>query len=87
MENQEDKESDNSSSSERSHTKRKAPSDVMDKGKEQAQQVEQMETKMEITRDDLSKEEEVLRKLLNKWRNLDERFIWKDHKRLYAETF
>lgn len=87
MENQEDKESDNSSSSEKSHTKRKASSDVTDKGKEPVEQVEQMETEMEITKDDLSKEEEVLQNLLNEWRNLDERFIQEDQKRLYVETF
>lgn len=43
---------------------------------------------MEINRgEDLSIEEEVLRKLLNEWRNLDEQFILKDQKRLYVETF
>jgi len=46
-----------------------------------------METEMEITKDDLSKEEEVKRRLLSEWRNLDERFIPEDQKRLYAETF
>ena len=36
---------------------------------------------MEINRgEDLSIEEEVLRKLLNEWRNLDERFIPEDYK-------
>lgn len=32
---------------------------------------------MEITRDDLSKQEEVLGKLLNQWRNLDEKKVKK----------
>jgi len=36
-----------------------------------------METEMEITRDDLSKQEEVLGKLLNQWRNLDEKKVKK----------
>jgi len=88
MEYQEDKEKDTSSSSERTHTKRKAPSDIPEKIKEQEEHTENMETKMEINRgEDLGIEEEVLRKLLNEWRNLDEQFNPKDQRRLYAETF
>eukprot|EP00253_Pinus_taeda_P015231 PITA_15231 len=55
MEYQEDKEKDISSSSERTHTKRKEPSDTPEKGKEQEEQTENMETEMEINRgEDLS---------------------------------
>lgn len=47
-----------------------------------------MVTEMEINRgEDLRIEEEVLRKLLNEWRNLDEQFIPEDQKIFYAETF
>lgn len=43
---------------------------------------------METNRgEDLSIEEEVLKMLLNEWKNLDERFIPEDQKRLYVETF
>lgn len=87
MENQEDKESNNSASNERIHKKRKAPSETMDKGKEQEEPTEQMEMDLETNREDLSQEEEVLRKLLNEWRNLDERLIIEDQKRFYADTF
>lgn len=37
--------------------------------------------------EELSMEEEVLNKLLNEWRHLDERFVLEDQKRLYKETF
>lgn len=90
MENQEDKGSDSSESSKRNHSKRKAPSEPTEKGKEQDEQDEQaehMETDQENNKEDLSQEEEVLRKLLNEWKNLDERFILEEQKRLYAETF
>lgn len=46
-----------------------------------------METDQETSREDLSQEEEVLRKLLNEWKNLDERFIPEEQKRMYVETF
>lgn len=88
MEYQEDKEKESSSSSERTHTKRKAQSDIPEKEKEQEEETKNMVTEMEINRgEDLSIEEEVLRKLLNEWRKLDERFIAEDQKRIYAETF
>jgi len=32
-------------------------------------------------------EEEVLKKFLNEWRHLDERFILEDQKKLYKEAF
>ena len=32
-------------------------------------------------------EEEILRKLLDEWRHLDERFILEEEKKLYRETF
>lgn len=40
-----------------------------------------------IRGEELSSEEEVLRKLLNEWRHLDERFIPEEKKGLYRETF
>jgi len=37
--------------------------------------------------EDSTTEEEILRKLLDKWRNLDERFIPEEDKKLYKEIF
>lgn len=37
--------------------------------------------------EELSMEEEVLKKPLNEWRHLDERFTLEDQKILYRETF
>jgi len=37
--------------------------------------------------EDPTNEEEILRKLLDKWRHLDERFILEEDKRLYKEIF
>ena len=37
--------------------------------------------------EELSSEEEVLLKLLDEWRHLDERFIPEEKKRIYKETF
>ena len=37
--------------------------------------------------EELSMEEEVLKKLLNEWRHLGERFILEDQKKLYKEMF
>lgn len=44
---------------------------------------------MEIdgSKEDLNTEEQVLEKLLNEWRNLDELFIFEDQKKIYTETF
>eukprot|EP00253_Pinus_taeda_P017858 PITA_17858 len=71
MEYQEDKEKDTSSSSERTHTKRKELSDIPGKGKEREEQIENMEIEMEINMgEDISIEEEVLRKLLKSMEKL-----------------
>jgi len=37
--------------------------------------------------EELSLEEEVLRKLLDEWRHMDERFIPEQQKIIYKETF
>lgn len=37
--------------------------------------------------EELSIEEEVLKKLLNEWRHLDKTFIREDQKKLYKDTF
>lgn len=37
--------------------------------------------------EELSSEEEVLRKLLDEWEHLDERFIPEEQKIIYRETF
>ena len=37
--------------------------------------------------EELSMEEEALKKLLNEWRHLDERLILKEQNKLYKETF
>ena len=42
---------------------------------------------IEHNKEDLSAEERVLKCLLYEWRNLDDRFIPADQKKLYKETF
>jgi len=44
---------------------------------------------MEIdgSKDDLSTKEQVPKRLLNEWNNLDERFIPEDQNKLYRNTF
>lgn len=68
--------------------KRKAQRELVEK--EEKEDSEKMEnTTMEIDPskgEELIMEEEVLRKLLNEWRYLDEIFIPEDQKRLYRET-
>lgn len=44
-----------------------------------------METDM--LKDDLTKEELLMKQLLQEWKNLDDRFIPEDQKVLYKETF
>lgn len=39
------------------------------------------------TKEDLSVEENMMKWLQNEWRHLDKRFIPKDRKKLYKETF
>lgn len=66
--------------------KRKAQRELIDK----YEQVGMETTIMEIDPrkgEELSIEEEFLKKLLNEWRHLDERFIPEDQKKLYKETF
>jgi len=46
-----------------------------------------MEIDHESSKEDLSQEEEVLENLLHEWKNLDERFIPEEQKKLYTETF
>ena len=71
------------------NTKRKAQRELADK--EDKEEREGMETTtMEIDPskgEELSMEEDVLKKLLNEWRHLDEIFILEDQKRLYRDTF
>lgn len=46
-----------------------------------------METDHESSKEDLSQEEVVLENLLHEWKNLDERFIPEEQKKLYTKTF
>ena len=87
MENQEDKGSDCSETSESILAKIKAPSETQEQEKETEEQTDQMETDHESSREDLSQEAEVLENLLHEWKNLDKRFIPEDRKKLYTETF
>jgi len=60
---------------------------------EEEQQIEEnmqmVETLIEIDnqKEDISIEEQVIKRLLQEWRHIDERFIPKDQKQLYKETF
>lgn len=42
---------------------------------------------IDTSKEDLSIEEHILKKLLHEWRNLDERFIPEDQKKLYWDMF
>jgi len=87
MDHQEDKGSDYSETSERILAKRKAPIETQEVEKEPEEPMDQMEIDQESSREDLSQEEEVLEKLLQEWKYLDERFIPETQKKLYTETF
>ena len=48
---------------------------------------EQTPMEVEQPKEDLSAEEKLLKRLLFEWRNLDDRFIPEDQKKLYKDTF
>lgn len=58
-------------------------------GKEMEDNPQPKLTPMEVehSKDDLSGEEKLLKRLLFEWRNLDDRFIPPDQKQLYKDTF
>lgn len=87
MENQEDKGSDFSENSQRNLAKRKSPSETPEQNKEKDEQTDRMEADQESSKEDLNQEEEVLENFLHEWKNLDERFIPKEQKKFYIETF
>lgn len=69
----------------KSHTKRKAQSELTEKEeKEGREKMDNVVMEFDTRRgEELSSEEEVLRKLLDEWRHLDERFIPEEQKIIY----
>ena len=49
--------------------------------------LEKIRMEVEHNKEELSAEERVLKRLLNEWRNVDDRFIPLEQKQLYKETF
>jgi len=49
--------------------------------------IEQTQIGIESQKDNGNEEERIMRKLLQEWKNLDERFIAETQKQLYKETF
>lgn len=89
MEYQGEKWKENNTSQSKSKPKRKAQSELTEK--EEIGEREKMDNiTMEIDTsigEELSSDEEVLRKLLNEWRQSDEWIIQSEKKWLYRETF
>jgi len=50
------------------------------------QMVEQNPMEIDPQKEDFSVEEQVMKRLLQEWRHLDEHFIPEDQKQLYKET-
>eukprot|EP00253_Pinus_taeda_P013833 PITA_13833 len=78
-----------SSSQGKLNPKRKAQREPVDKeDKEDRERIENTTMEIDPSKgEELSMEEEMLKKLLNEWRHLGERFILENQKRLYRETF
>ena len=66
--------------------KRKSPLESLDHVRQQ-DHLKHAEMEIDVLKDDLTKEELLMKLLLNDWKNLDGRFIPDDEKDLYKETF
>lgn len=89
MDYQEEKEQEGKISQETNSTKQKTQRETGEKERKEKEDKQENEV-MEIDSskgEDPTTEEKILRKLLDKWRNLDERFIPKEDKKLYKEIF
>jgi len=89
MDYQGEKEKESNTSQGKSQIKRKAQSEPIKKEeKEAGEKMENAGMELDTSRgEELSTEEEVLRKLLDEWRHLDERFILEEQKGIYREMF
>ena len=64
----------------------KSPKELNDK-EDETHPLDQVDMEVEITKDELSKEEMVMKILMQEWRNIDDRFIPDDQKSIYKEDF